>query len=499
MGNGNVILVGAGPGDAGLLTLKGAQALRDAEVVVYDRLIGDGLLDLCQDSAEMIYVGKTQGDHPIPQHEINEILVKVAREGKRVVRLKGGDPYLFGRGSEEAEHLAANGIEFEVVPGVTSAIAALSYAGIPATSRDKASSVHVITGHAQGDGQLDIDYEALVRTGGTLVFVMAVSSMGAITDGLLEAGMDPDTPAAVVQEGTTPRQRRVLAPVSGIVAAAQEAGISSPAILAVGGVCEKAETLDWFDRRPLSGVSVVVTRPKERLGTLAGKLRDLGAEVIPFPCIETNACNEEGVRAALSDLPTYTWLVLTSPKGVQCLFEQLKALGLDARSLAGVKIACIGPGTAGELAKHGIDADYVPDGYDSAHLAQGICKQCSADDSVLLLRAALGAPDVVAGLQRLGVPCDDVAAYETVAVASADPADVARISAGDVDYVTFTSASTVAGFAALVPDAPRDAFTGVCIGASSARSAAEQGYTAVQARSATIDSLVETLVEEASK
>lgn len=496
MCSGKVALVGAGPGDAGLITVKGAEALRNAEVVVYDRLVGDGLLDLCPRSAELIYVGKTQGNHPIPQHEINDILLRKAREGKFVVRLKGGDPYLFGRGSEEAEHLAAHGVEFAVIPGVTSAFAALSYAGIPATSRDKASSVHVVTGHARAGGCLDIDYDALARTKGTLVFLMAVSSMNEIVSGLLNAGMDPSTPAAVVQEGTTPRQRRVLAPLSQIVDAVRNAHVISPAILAVGGVCDKAETLGWFDKQPLFGVTVAVTRPAERMGTLTNRLRSLGADVVAFPCIETNDCNNEGVRAALENLDSYAWLVLTSPKGAQRVFEQLGALGLDARALAGVKIACIGPGTSAQLAAHGIAADYLPQSYDSAHLAQGLAKRCSKDDRILLLRAAVGAPDVVEAIERCGAICDDVAAYETVPASSVDPEALARMSSGTVDYVTFTSASTVSGFASLVPNAPRDAFKGICIGAATETEARNHGFTTVRSRTATIDGVIEALIKE---
>ena len=273
---GKVTLVGAGPGDPGLLTRKGLEALQRADVVVYDRLVSPEILALMPEGAQQIDVGKQAARHPVPQEEINRILLEKAQAGHNVVRLKGGDPFLFGRGGEELELLAAHGVAFEEVPGITSAIAAPAYAGIPVTHRDCCSSLHIVTGHQRAGKALDIDFEALVRTKGTLVFLMGVSALGAIVAGLLGAGMDRDTPAAVVERGTTPAQRRIAAPLGELPAAAEAAGVVSPAVIVVGGVCALAEQFDWFDRLPLKGRTVAVTRPKERAGTLPGAGRGPG-------------------------------------------------------------------------------------------------------------------------------------------------------------------------------------------------------------------------------
>ena len=284
---GKVTLVGAGPGDPGLLTRKGLEALQNAEVVVYDRLVGPAILALMPEHAEQINVGKQASHHPIPQDQINRILLDKALEGKNVVRLKGGDPFLFGRGGEELELLVQHGVPFEEVPGITSAIAAPAYGGIPVTHRDCCSSLHIVTGHQRAGKELDIDFEALVRTGGTLVFLMGVSALPALCRGLLDAGMAPDTPAATVESGTTPAQRRTSATLADLPRRAAEVGVESPAVIVVGQVCALAEQFDWFDRLPLKGKTVVVTRPKERAGTLSGRLRSLGADVWEYPCIAT--------------------------------------------------------------------------------------------------------------------------------------------------------------------------------------------------------------------
>ena len=270
---GKVTLVGAGPGDPGLLTVKGRQAILDAEVVVYDRLVGPEILALMPDSAEQIDVGKKSNCHPVPQWRINEILLEKAQEGKRVVRLKGGDCFLFGRGGEELELLEQHNIPFEVVPGVTSALSVPAYAGIPVTHRDFTSSVHIITGHAKQNGQLNLDFEALVRHRGTLVFLMSVSSTPMILSGLMQAGMAEDMPAAMIERGTLPHQRKLVATVGTLTRRMQEEHITSPAILIVGAVCALSDSFDWFSRTPLHGVTVAVTRPKNRAGTLTDKLR----------------------------------------------------------------------------------------------------------------------------------------------------------------------------------------------------------------------------------
>ena len=284
---GKVTLVGAGPGDPGLLTRKGLEALERADVVVYDRLVSPAILALMPEGAVKINVGKEASRHPVPQEQINRILLEQAQQGHNVVRLKGGDPFLFGRGGEELELLAEHRIPFEEVPGITSAIAAPAYGGIPVTHRDCCSSLHIVTGHQRAGKELAIDFEALVRTGGTLVFLMGVSALPTICAGLLDAGMAPDTPAAVVERGTTPAQRRVSASLAELPRAAEAAAVQSPAVIVVGGVCALADQFDWFDHLPLKGKRVVVTRPRERAGTLSARLRALGADVWEYPCIAT--------------------------------------------------------------------------------------------------------------------------------------------------------------------------------------------------------------------
>ena len=333
---GKVILVGAGPGDPGLLTRKGLEALRSADVVVYDRLVGPGILALMPEGAEQINVGKQAAHHPVPQEQINRILLDKALEGKTVVRLKGGDPFLFGRGGEELELLVEHRVPFEEVPGITSAIAAPAYGGIPVTHRDCCSSLHIITGHQRSGKELDIDFEALVRTRGTLVFLMGVSALGAICAGLLAAGMAPDTPAAVVERGTTPAQRRVSAPLAELPQAAEAAAVQSPAVIVVGRVCALAEDFDWFDALPLKGKTVAVTRPRERSGTLSARLRSLGADVWEYPCIATEPIRPcPGLEEAMERLGDYQWLALTSPAGADGLWSWLEGHGLDARPWGG--------------------------------------------------------------------------------------------------------------------------------------------------------------------
>lgn len=497
---GTVVLVGAGPGDPGLITLRGRDALARADVVVHDRLVAPELL-LLAPRARLVDVGKEQGRHPVPQERINELLVREARRvGPRgvVVRLKGGDPYLFGRGGEEASALRAARVPFEVVPGVTSALAAPSYAGIPVTDRRLASSVHVVTGHRRADGALGIDYRALARTGGTLVFLMAVATMPEICSGLLEAGLARDTPAAVVERGTTPAQRRVDGRLDTIAARASDAGVASPAVLVVGGVAALAPELDWFGDLPLRGCTVLVTRPRDRAGELLSLLRRAGARTRFLPCIRTVMAPRDRLAGILERLDRYAWLVLTSPFGVACLFEGLGAAGRDARWLAHVRIAVIGAATARALADHGVRADLMPDVYDGAHLGRALV-DAAADGGdrdgaprVLLFRSEAAPPDLAEVLERARLRVDDVAAYRTELAPEPAPAALAEELARRPDMlVTFTSPSTVEGFRRAFPRESCGRLTAVCLGATTARAAARAGFAVVTAASATMESLVD--------
>lgn len=490
---GKVILVGAGPGDPSLLTIKGREWLEKADVVVYDRLIVGHIMDCVPDTAKLIDVGKEQGRHPVPQHEINAILAREAKQGKLVVRLKGGDPFVFGRGAEELELLLQEDIPFEVVPGVTSAVAALTYAGIPATHRDHTSSLHIMTGHAKGDGELDINYQALANTRGTLVFLMSVSTLRSITNGLLDAGMPPDTPAAMVENGTMPTQRKLNGKLGDIFEKAVAMNIKSPAILVVGGVCG-CEGYDWFSRLPLFGKTVVVTRPQARAGTLSRELEALGANAIAFPCIYTEDLDNPAAKNALSDLSGYQWLALTSPQGVDSMFKLLSEMGLDARALAGIKVAAIGPSTANSLAGYAIRADYIPQKYDAVHLANGLAEIATA--KVLLMRAKSGTPELLKIFDEKGISYDDMAIYKTVHRCNKSENVKALLKNGEVDYITFTSMSTVEGFSECIPDADKYDFKAICIGPSTLAAASGLGYKVVMAESATINSMVNAIMED---
>ncbi len=496
---GHVTLVGAGPGDPGLLTVKGRQAIAEADVVVYDRLVGPEILALMPNRAEQIDVGKRSSHHPVPQWRINEILLEKAREGKRVVRLKGGDCFLFGRGGEELELLEENGIPFDVVPGVTSALSVPAYAGIPVTHRDFTSSVHIITGHAKKNGELHIDFDALVRHGGTLVFLMSVTSTPHILNGLMQAGMPPELPAAMVERGTLPRQRKLVATVGTLAQRMREEGIKSPAILIVGAVCALSDRFDWYDALPLHGVTVAVTRPRQRAGTLTGRLRALGADVISYPCIETqDIWPNLPVVEALASLEQYSWLVLTSPAGVDTLARLLEAADMDARSLAHLKLAVIGAGTAKKLRERGLRADYIPDGYDSIQLAEGLIRLVREGERVLLLRAEIGSPELPARLAEACIPFDDIAIYRTIYRNERSEELAEQLARGAIDYVTFTSASTVRGFVQSLPaGAALTGCTALCIGACTEQAAREAGMRTITAANATIDAMIDTLLEHA--
>ena len=492
---GKVVLVGAGPGDPGLLTRKGFDVLKSADVVVYDRLVSPDILNLIPEQAEKIDVGKQASSHPVPQEEINRILLNKAAQGKLGVRLKGGDPFLFGRGGEELELLAQNGVPFEEVPGVTSAIAVPAYAGIPVTHRDFCSSLHIVTGHQRSGRELDIDFEALVRTRGTLVFLMGVTALPNICAGLLRAGMPADMPGAVIERGTTSAQRRVSAPLSALSTAAEKAGVTSPAIIVVGKVCSLAEEFDWFGRLPLKGHTVVVTRPRERSGTLSARLRALGADVWEYPCIQTVPLDPcPAMAQALEHIGDYEWLVFTSAAGVDTLWSWLEREEKDVRILGDVRLGAIGPGTARALAAHGLRASYLPEVYDALHLGEGL----PAAGRVLLLRAEEGSQALTQALERRNIAYDDVACYRTVYENPRSQQLREMVESGGADLVTFTSASTVKGFVASVgEDADFSGITGICIGRQTAAEAKKYGIQVRVARQATMDALVDAIMEGA--
>ena len=487
MAAGKVYLVGAGPGDKGLLTQRGAALLAAAQTVVYDRLVGADILAMIPAGAKRIDVGKRAGDHPVPQWRINQILVEQAQNGGPVVRLKGGDSFVFGRGGEELEALREAGIAFEVVPGITSAIAAATYAGIPVTHRDFCSSLHIITGHRRQDQQLQLDYPALVRLGGTLLFLMSVASAGEIAEGLLRAGMDPQMPAAVVENGTRPQQRRFVTALCRLKDTVQKNAVQSPALIIVGRVCALADEFDWFDALPLKGRRFLVTRSRDGAQKMADGLRQLGADVVCAPTIETRP-----LEFLWPDLSRYTALVFTSAVGVEAFMERLWQQRQDARALFGRRLFAVGRQTAAALRPYGLRADFVPSRYSGQDLAKQLLEQrlVGPEDDLLLIQARVAAPQLGQVLTAAGIAHKKLDVYETVQlpVTGVDPAAF--------DAVTFTSASCVRGLMATLGDTyDCRAIRALCIGPQTARAAAACGMRVEVSPEATIPAMLRWMGE----
>lgn len=497
MGKGKVWLVGAGPSDVGLFTLKGKQVLEQADVVVYDALVGHGVLAMVPKTAELVDVGKRAGNHTLPQEQINQVLLEKALEGKKVVRLKGGDPFLFGRGGEELELLSANEIPFEIVPGVTSAISVPAYNGIPVTHRDFCSSLHIITGHKKKGQEYNIDFDALVRTKGTLVFLMGITAMADICNGLMAAGMSPDMPAAVLQKGTSARQRRVVATVSTLKAASDAAKIETPAIIVVGKVCTVADQFAWYEKLPLQGCRVLVTRPKELASRMADQLREKGAEVVELPAIQTEAIlDNTELEKAMAVIDSYQWVVFTSQIGVRIFYEAMRAAKVDVRKMGGLKIAAIGKGTRAEVEKHGMFVDLMPTVYDGESLGRDLAQVCNAGDRILVPRAKIGNQELIEELKKVeNIVIDDIATYDTVLVKSHLIDERKEFAAGNMDYAIFTSASTVKGFAAATEGLDYSTVEAVCIGKQTAAEAEKLGMKTHISKVASIASVAE-LTEE---
>lgn len=500
-----VYLVGAGPGDPGLLTLRGAQVLGRADVVVYDYLASPELLNLAPKGARKIYAGKTGANHTLKQVEINELLVSEARAGNVVVRLKGGDPYVFGRGAEEALWLSEAGVGFEVVPGVSSAIAAAAAAGIPLTHRDLGSQIGILTGHEKpGKEASALDFGALARMG-TLSVVMGASSLETILANLASAGKDPATPAAMVEWGATSRQKVVASTVGDLAREAKAAGLTSPALLVVGEVVALRDRLNWFEKRPLFGKRILVARTREQAGRLSMALRELGAEVLERPAIEIRPIEPNpGLGAALANLPGYGYLILTSPNGAKVFMGALFGHGLDSRGLHGLRIAAIGPGTAEVLAGYGLKVDLMPVRF----VAEGLVELFGSlpPGRCLLARAREARDVLITGLRGLGFDLDLVPLYETL---TADWSGFEKLSFIDynnghsvekidpkgsipVDLVTLTSASVASGLARHVPVGDRARVRAVSIGPITTQAARDLGFTVVsEASEATVGALVE--------
>jgi uroporphyrinogen III methyltransferase / synthase len=485
-----VYLVGAGPGDPGLLTARALELIATADVIIHDRLIPAAALQGARPDAELVYAGKQGGGESTAQSEVERLLVEHGRSGRAVVRLKGGDPFVFGRGGEEAETLQAAGVPFEVVPGVTAGVAAPAYAGIPVTHRELSSGVAFVTGHEDpAKPESALDWDALAAFPGTLVVYMGVRQLESIAKRLIAAGRDAEQPAAVIERGTMAEQRVVTATLAMIAAKADEEGIGAPAVAVLGPVVELRERLRWFERRPLAGFTVAVTRARAQASELASRLQALGAAVVEAPAIRIAPI--DGPAPNISD---YDLLCVSSPNGVQLLFERLARGGQDARALAGVRVAAIGPGTAAALRDHGVIADVVPERFVAEGLVEALTE--APVTRALIARAAQARDVLPEALRARGAEVDVVPLYETVA----EPLSPAQLAAvADADYLTFTSSSTVSFFLAAAGDRATGRARRVSIGPVTSATLREHGLEPdVEASQHDIDGLIAALVWDAS-
>ncbi len=498
---GAVYLVGAGPGDPGLLTVRGRELLAACDTIVYDALVNPVLVDDAwigrAREAEKIFVGKRGGAPSMEQNAITALILKLAREGKRVVRLKGGDPMVFGRGGEEAIALAEAGIIFEVVPGITAGVAAPAYAGIPVTHRGVSTSVTFITGHEDpGKDRDQTDWSALARAGGTLVLYMGVSRLAKIATALIAGGRSPETPAAIIEWGTYPRQRTVVATLATLAETAAREKVIAPSIAIVGDVVKLRAEMSWFDRRPLFGRTIVVTRAREQASQLRTTLEIAGATVIEAPAIRIEALDQTPLRAALGKLAAYQWLVVTSRNAVDLLWAALRDLDLDARALAALKICAVGPATAEALLARGLAVDVIPDRY----VAEGVIEKLRARSDVrgtrVLFARAAGARELLpAALREMGADVDEIEIYRSVPDLSGLDRLVEALDESSIDLVTFTSASTVRHFVdALGPERARTV-RGASIGPVTSDEARKLGVPIeIEASESTIPSLVQAIM-----
>ncbi len=503
MEQGKIYLVGAGPGDPGLLTLRGKTCLEHADVVLYDHLANPMLLDYAPSHAERIYVGRCGRGAYRPQKEIHRILIQKAQEGKQVVRLKGGDPFVFGRGGEEAEVLAEQSIPFEVVPGVTSAVAVPAYAGIPVTHRTMASAVTFVTGHEDPEkGGSVLEWSRLASVDGTLVFLMGAKNLPNIVQRLIEEGKSPDTPVALVEWGSYPKQRTIVGTFADIVERTRAENIHPPTIIVIGEVVKLRKHLSWFESRPLFGTRILVTRARSQASEISQLLIAHGGEPIECPTIEfVPPTNWDKADEAIAELETFHWLVLTSVNGVQQFMRRLWHNGRDARVLHGVRVCCIGPRTAQELEKFGVRSDVIPAQYQAEGVLEVMKESGVADQRVLVARAAQAREMLPEELRRAGAEVQVIPVYQTVLPQSEVGTIKARFLTQGIEIVTFASSSTVRNFVEMfggpgeLKKILQHTIIG-CIGPITAETVREQGLQVdVLARQNTIPALVEALVE----
>jgi len=498
-------LVGAGPGDPGLMTLRGKECIERADVVVYDYLSNPDFLRWAKPEAELIYAGKKSKDHAIPQGGINELLIEKAKEGKVVTRLKGGDPLIFGRGGEEGEELRDARIPFEIVPGISSAIAGPAYAGIPVTHRDHCSQLTIFTGHERPEKtESSIDYAHLAKTPGTRVMLMGVERLGAVTDALLAEGSDPKLPVALVRWATTGRQETITGTLSTIAGIAEKAEFKAPAVAVFGTVVNCRKKLNWFEERPLRGKRVVVTRTRKQASELSKQLSELGADVLEMPTIRIERSDGEDIRAfaqMVTEAHTYDWIIFTSPNAVEYFFEAFYKIREDARELGGPRIAAIGPGTAAKLKEYRVGTDLIPKKHVAESLADALEKQVgSIENTTMLWVRAKEARDILSTrLNKAGVILDEAIAYQTVPETDDPTGAVKRYKEEGADIITFTSSSTVENFFDLGLEIP-DETSIASIGPVTSATLEENSYDPdIEAKKHDIPGLVKAVVKLANE
>ncbi|MBW2600666.1 MAG: uroporphyrinogen-III C-methyltransferase [Deltaproteobacteria bacterium] len=501
MNLGKVYLVGAGPGMPDLITLRGVKCLQEADVVIYDFLAAN-LLQHVPVGTETIYVGKKEGKHTVHQEKINQMLVEKAREGHTVVRLKGGDPFIFGRGGEEARALATQNIPFEVVPGVTSGVAAAAFAGIPLTLRGYNTSVAFVTGHEDPTKlESTIEWSKLATGVGTLVIFMGVKNLADIVDRLMAGGRDPKTPTAVVRWGATPLQTTLVGRLDTIVAQVEKAGLKPPAVIVVGKVVELRKEINWFEEKPLFGKTVVVTRTRQQASELVARLSALGAECLECPTIRVVPPDDwSPLDQAIDSLETYDWLVLTSVNGVNFFFDRLFERDRDVRALKNVRTAAIGPATAKRLREFGFRADIVPETYRAESVIEAFKNEPLDGKKILLPRAKEARPILPVEVRKMGATVDEIASYQTEQVTENVEGLVSRLEEHSVDVITFTSSSTVKNFKAALPSEKLekllDGVKTACIGPITASTAKELGFNVdIEATEYTIPGLCEAILK----
>ncbi|MDP2960494.1 MAG: uroporphyrinogen-III C-methyltransferase [candidate division Zixibacteria bacterium] len=498
---GKVFLVGAGPGDPELLTLKGQRCIQETDVIIYDHLIDEKILKSAREGAELIYVGKTEGKHTLPQEKINKLLVKMAKKGKMVVRLKGGDPFVFGRGGEEALELAKEKIDFEIVPGVSSAVAVPAYAGIPVTQRGITSSLGIITGHEDpAKENSDIDWEKISKGFGTLVFLMGVKNLKEISKKLIQNGRAKNTPVALIRWGTTPKQETLMGTLSDIGEKAEKVKFKPPAVILVGEVVNLRSKLNWFEKKPLFGKKIVVTRSRKQASDLAFTLSEKGTEVIELPTIKiVPPKSYRELDEVLEKLQDFDWTIFTSVNGVEKFFERLFLKGKDVRELKGVKLCAIGPATQESLENLGLKVDFKPKEYVAESIVQGFKRMGDLKGLKILLPRVKEAREILPEkLKEMGAFVKEIAVYQTEMEKLQDKDISTELEKGKIDLITFTSSSTVTNFSKIIGEKKfkriKRFIKAASIGPVTSRTLRELGINPViQAKEYTIPGLVKSI------